>query len=64
MSEGDIAHLAYELQKKYVKLDIGSYPFYNPLIGTSIIIRGKNKLILKQLKILCKLIKKNLILFT
>ena len=64
--EGDIAHLANELQKKYTKLDIGSYPFYNPPdIGTNIIIRGKNKLILNEAKeFFCKLLKKNLILFS
>ena len=64
--EGDIAHLASELQKKYKKLDVGSYPFYNPpKIGTNILIRGKNSLLLNEAKeFFCELLKKNSIAFS
>ena len=64
--EGDIAHLALELQKKYKELDIGSYPFYKPPnVGTNIIIRGKNQLLLDKARdFFHKLLKKHSIVFS
>ena len=54
--EGDIAILLEDLQKKFKKLEIGSYPFYRPPeIGTTIVLRGtENKVIDKAIKVLCK----------
>ncbi len=54
--EGDIAKFLSELQANYTKIDIGSYPFYNPpQIGTTIIFRGyENKSINNAIKLLCK----------
>ena len=47
--EGDIADLVEELQNKYLELDVGSYPFYNPPnVGTNISIRGQNKTLLSK----------------
>ena len=47
--EGDIADLVEGLQNKYLELDVGSYPFYNPPnVGTNIIIRGQNDILLSK----------------
>ena len=47
--EGDISDLVEGLQNKYIELDVGSYPFYNPPnIGTNIIIRGKDDSLLSK----------------
>ena len=47
--EGDISDLVEGLQNKYIELDVGSYPFYNPPnVGTNIIIRGKNDKLLSK----------------
>ena len=47
--EGDISDLVEGLQNKYIELDVGSYPFYNPPnIGTNIIIRGQNNTLLSK----------------
>lgn len=64
--EGDVAHLVEKLQNKYEILDVGSYPFYNPPnLGTNIIIRGRNRKLLKESKrYFCDLLKENLIPFS
>ena len=64
--EGDIADLVEGLQNKYIELDVGSYPFYNPPnVGTNIIIRGRNdSLLLKASQYFVKILKSNDILYS
>ena len=65
-AEGDIADLVEGLQNKYLELDVGSYPFYNPPnVGTNIIIRGKNdRLISKASKHFINTLKNKSILYS
>ena len=64
--EGDIADLVEGLQNKYIELDVGSYPFYNPPnVGTNIIIRGRNdSLLSKASQYFVKILKSNDILYS
>lgn len=52
LSEGQIAEELSLLQNKYSSVDIGSYPFYkNGKIGTSIVCRSQDKVLLNELDI-------------
>jgi len=64
--EGDIAELVEGLQNKYIELDVGSYPFYNPPnVGTNIVIRGRNdSLLSKAGQYFVKILKSNDILYS
>ena len=64
--EGDISDLVEGLQHKYLELDVGSYPFYNPPnVGTNIIIRGKNdRLLSNARKYFINILKKKNILYS
>ena len=64
--EGDIAKILESLEKKFNKIEIGSYPFYQPpKIGTNVIFRSQDKnTINKAIKTFSKELKNKNILFS
>ncbi len=64
--EGDIVDIINNINKEFVPVDIGSYPFFSALkVGTNIVFRCKDdKLLDKCIKKFCSILKSNGILFS
>ncbi len=60
-AEGDVAKILKSVQKNYLKIEIGSYPFMlPPKFGTNIVFKGTNFNMIKQaIKELIQILKKN-----
>ena len=64
--EGDIVDILNNINKEFVPIDIGSYPFFlPPKVGTNIVFRSTDdKLLSKCIKKFCSILKSNDILFS
>ncbi len=64
--EGDIVDILNNINKEFVSIEIGSYPFFlPPKVGTNIVFRSKdNKLLEKCIKKFCSILKSNGIFFS